>query len=451
MNIEEKLRHLKAAAKPAQPRSALQEQLELLRRQEKLRKELPAARAPLGIEHYVEGEVLRHEMGEVFLVRQSFPFGRPYGKLRIGDIPTAELDALNIFLAPGRLPQPSGLVFLDTETTGLAGGAGTCAFLIGIGMARGNTFEVRQYFLRDYPEERAVLAALADVLQEFRGLVTFNGKTFDVPLLENRYTLARLASPFDRLLHLDLLHPARRLWKLRLESCRLENLEQHLLGVTREGDVDGAEIPAIYFDYLRTGDARDLQPVFYHNALDIVTLAALTVEAAQVIAAATASEEPSGALPAADGAPCSTQSLDLLCLSRIFERAGDRGSARATRNRALAAGLPGKAECEALWEMAMHHKRLGEYSAAVNIWQQVATRPYELAFEAWRELAIHHEHRCRDYPAALQFAEAALQRLNDGFSPPFNSNLHTRHFRAFLHRAERLRRKCAAVGATSAG
>lgn len=447
MNLQEKLRQLQAAAKPAQPRSALEEQLELLRRQEKLRKELPAARAALGIEHYVEGEVIRHNLGDYFMARQSLPFGRPYGKLRIGDIPTTELDALNIFLTQGRLPQPSGLVFLDTETTGLAGGAGTCAFLIGIGMARGNTFEVRQYFLRDYPEERALLAALAEVLQEYSGLVTFNGKTFDVPLLENRYTLARLASPFDRMLHLDMLHPARRLWKLRLESCRLENLEQRLLGITREGDVDGSEIPAIYFDYLRTGDARGLQPVFYHNALDIVTLAALTVEASQVIAAAATPSEPPGLLPGDEAAPCAAHSLDLLSLSRIFERAGDCHNARATRSRALAAGLPGQAECEALWEMAMHHKRLGEYAAAVNLWLQVAAQPFELAFDAWRELAIHHEHRCRDYAAALRFAEAALRRLNEGISPPFNSNPHSRHFHAFLHRAERLRRKCAVVGA----
>ena len=181
------------------------------------------------------------------------------------------------------MPAPERLVYLDTETTGLAGGTGTCAFLIGIGTLEGTQFVVRQFFLRDYPEEKAILHALAEILGGFDGLVTYNGKTFDIPLLETRYALARQKSPFGRMLHLDALHPARRLWRLRLESCKLQDLESAVLGIEREGDIPGSEIPAIYFDYLREGDARGLQPVFHHNALDIMTLAAITVELARAI------------------------------------------------------------------------------------------------------------------------------------------------------------------------
>src|SRR5438445_7030426 len=118
-----------------------------------------------------------------------------------------------------------------------------------------------------------MLAALAEALAPYKGSLTFNGNTFDLPLLETRYRLARMPSPFSRLLHLDLLHPARRLWKLRLENCNLVHLEAEVLGVRREGDVDGCEIPSLYFNYLRTGNARGLQPVFYHNALDVISLA----------------------------------------------------------------------------------------------------------------------------------------------------------------------------------
>ena len=214
---------------------------------------LPAQRAAKGIEEYVEGVLAKNDFGEYFLARQAFPFGRPYGKLRIGDISTADLSPLNLLFPQAALPAPERLVYLDTETTGLAGGTGTCAFLIGIGTVEGTQFVVRQFFLRDYPEEKAVLRALAEILDSFDGLVTYNGKTFDVPLLETRYALARLKSPFGRLLHLDALHPSRRLWRLRLESCKLTDLESAVLGIEREGDVAGSEIPGIYFDYLRTG------------------------------------------------------------------------------------------------------------------------------------------------------------------------------------------------------
>src|SRR5579859_3798690 len=289
MNLEEKLQQLKRAARKNASDAELDRQLEYLQRVEAravIGLPLPAQRMPKGIEAYVDGRVESNGHGEFFVARQALPFGRPYGKVRIGDFSTADLHPLNLFLGSTGLPETSRLMFLDTETTGLAGGTGTCAFLIGVGAVEGSQFVVRQYFLRDYPEEKAMLA-LADALENYEGLVTFNGKTFDIPLLETRYALARMESPFARLLHLDLLHPARRLWKLRLESCALGHLETEVLGIHRQGDVDGSEIPGIYFDYLRTGDSRGLQPVFYHNALDIISLAALTVEMAGVIGAYT--------------------------------------------------------------------------------------------------------------------------------------------------------------------
>ncbi len=273
MNLEQKLRQLKQASGSRDRDKELEQTLEYLRRLENPQptRKLPAQRFAKGIEEYVKGEVLKNSGGEFFLAREAFPFGRPYGKLRIGDIPSADLSPLNLVLRDAAMPDASRLVFLDTETTGLAGGTGTCAFLVGIGNVEGMKFVVRQFFLRDYPEEKAMLEALAEALEPCQGIVTFNGKTFDVPLLETRYALARMKSPLDRLIHFDALHPARRLWKLRLESCKLTDLEEAILGISREGDVPGSEIPAIYFDYLRTGDARGLQPVFYHNALDVVT------------------------------------------------------------------------------------------------------------------------------------------------------------------------------------
>jgi uncharacterized protein YprB with RNaseH-like and TPR domain len=437
MNLEQKLRQLRRAAKPRDPDRELEQTLEYLRRLEQPSgpRPLPAQRVAKGIEEYVEGELARNDCGEYFLARQAFPFGRPYGKLRIGDISAADLSPLDLLFPDAALPAPSRLVFLDTETTGLAGGTGTCAFLIGIGTVEGMQFVVRQFFLRDYPEEKAILCALAEVLESCDGLVTYNGKTFDVPLLETRYALARLESPFARLLHLDALHPARRLWKLRLESCRLTDLESAVLGISREGDVPGSEIPGIYFDYLRSGDARGLQPVFYHNALDIITLAALTVELARAIGDA--------------GASTLASPVDLFSLSRIFETAGSREQSVATCQRALSGGLPEQLEGQALRQWALQHKRQRQHELAVEVWLELARRASPLALEAFEQLAVYYEHHRRDPKSALDFTLAALERLREhepqalqtrDSAPPASAHSYAARF---AHRLERLQRKTA--------
>lgn len=432
MNLEEKLQQLKRAAQKGASEAELERQLEYLHRVEAravVGLPLPAQRMPKGIEAYVDGHVERNGQGEFFAARQALPFGRPYGKLRIGDLSTTNLHPLNLFLGSATLPEISRLMFLDTETTGLAGGTGTCAFLIGVGAVEGTQFVVRQFFLRDYPEEKAMLAALAEALSTYQGLVTFNGKTFDLPLLETRYKLARIESPFARLLHLDLLHPARRLWKLRLESCRLGHLETEVLGIHRQGDVDGSEIPGIYFDYLRTGDARGLQPVFYHNALDIISLAALTVEMAGVIGAYTAGDHE---VPRFAGRPV-TSSIDLFSLSRIFERSGAQELSLSTCREALDAGLPQTIETQALWQLASQHKRRREHDQAVEIWIEVTRREAEFSLRAFEELAIYYEHRQRDAKTALEYAERALLQVN---LAPESSQL-----KRFSHRLKRLRKK----------
>ncbi len=432
MNLEEKLRQLKKAAQLTALDQELARQLEYLRRLEQRPRTLPAHRAAKAIEEYVEGRVERNGAGEFFLARQALPFGRPYGRLRIGDVSTADLSPLSLFFEGATLPEPSRLVYLDTETTGLAGGTGTCAFLIGIGAVEASQFVLRQFFLRDYPEEKAALAALAEVLNGYEGIVTFNGKTFDVPLLETRYSLSRLKSPFSRRLHLDLLHPARHVWKLRLEGCQLTNLEKEILGITRKGDVPGSEIPGIYFDYLRTGNARGLQPVFYHNALDIVTLAALTMQMARTIGDG--------------GAETLKSSLDLFGLSRLFERFGAVEQSVSACQRALAVGLPWSVESRALWQLASQHKRGRRYEHAAEIWMELVRREDEFAIQALEELAIYHEHRRRDASTAMQFAGEGLRRLRAnpgedvGLVPGGNPRL-----RRFTHRMMRLQRKSACV------
>jgi len=277
--------------------------------------------------------------------------------------------------------------FPDTETTGLAGGAGTAAFLIGVGFVEGDRFVVRQYFMRDYDEEPALLHALAELLASFPFLVTYNGKAFDVPLLESRYRLNRTPFPAATAHHLDLLPPARRLWKLRLESCRLQSLESALLGMRRAGDVPGEEIPRIYFEYLRSRDARGIARVLQHNRLDVLSLAALSAVACQWVH---------------DEGPDDPR--DAYSLGRVFERARLYERSDEQYRRALGDEV-GPLRTAALLRLAARAKRAGDHSSACDLWEQAAAGGSWLAL---RELAVHHEHRTRDLDAALAAVDRGL-------------------------------------------
>jgi uncharacterized protein len=229
------------------------------------------------IEEWADGEVAENEAGQHFQTERLYPAHRQHGVADIGalcELPAGLMDALGFGKIP---PAPCGRwAFLDTETTGLAGGSGTYAFLIGVGRITKEGFRVRQFFMRECAEEASVLRALHEHLTSFDTLITYNGKTYDQPLLETRYRMCGQKSPFGGLAHLDLLHGARRLWKLRLDSCRLMELERQILGFHREGDLPGEMIPYVYFECLRSREAQTLMPIFHHNAMDILTLACLT-------------------------------------------------------------------------------------------------------------------------------------------------------------------------------
>ena len=303
---------------------------------------------PVPLEELVDGMRVENERGEFFLVESSVHL-----EIRHGDVPLSRFHAIE----PGTIgvltAEPElepfdlrGAVFLDTETTGLAGGAGTAAFLIGVGWVEGERFRVRQYFMRDYHEEGALLLALAEELERFERLVTFNGKMFDVPLLDARFRLNRARFPLASARHLDLLHPARRLWKARLESCRLQSLEAELMGLRRHGDIAGEEIPQVYFDWVRRRDARMLARVFEHNRQDIVSLAALAVLACQWVEDSRA-EDP----------------RDIFSLARVLERGRLYERSEAEYRRALAAG-PGVVRGPALLRLAWRAKRAGDHERA---------------------------------------------------------------------------------------
>ncbi|MGO9639830.1 MAG: ribonuclease H-like domain-containing protein [Candidatus Acidiferrales bacterium] len=306
---------------------------------------------------------------------------------------------------------PDQWLFLDTETTGLAGGTGTYAFLVGIAWWDAGGLQVEQFFMRDHSEEHAVLLALAERIAQRNVLVTFNGKCFDWPLLETRYRMTRAIRTPALAAHLDMLHPARQLWRLRLNSVRLTDLERHVLSQdaplawSRRDDLDSSLIPQMYFDYLRGGQPHSLVGVFRHNAMDLRALAALAGRILSLLGEAGA--------PAAPNSP--EQALDLYGLSRLLGRRGETSRARAACEGAIAGELPVGFARMARRELAQMAKRQRDYSRATELWEQLArsrsaTTP-EVAIEAYEQLAIYYEHHAREPKRAAELTQAAMEEL----------------------------------------
>jgi uncharacterized protein YprB with RNaseH-like and TPR domain len=352
-----------------------------------------------GHEHaqaWLSGQEVETEFGRHFETEKLYEHHRRHGSADIGSLAGLPHDLLESVSAdPIPHAAPSEWAFLDTETTGLSGGTGTCAFLIGVGRITAEGFRVRQFFIRDYGEEASALHAVAAHLAEFRVMITYNGRTFDQPLLETRYRLNRAKSPFTKLDHLDLLHGARRLWKLRFDSCRLVDLENQVLGVERHGDLPGALIPYVYFDYLRTRDAARMLSIFHHNATDILTLACLT-----------------GIVPYAFRDPDDStlkNGAELAGIARWLRAAGELDQARKLFRRAVDAGLRDELLFQTLWDMGTIDRKLGAVEDALAVWRDLAESRNAFRVRALEELAKHYEHREKNYARALELTRGALE------------------------------------------
>lgn len=386
-----------------------QEQLALLRRKiARIDRKYssPSPRPPLSpsqlrparyfIEELLSGRVVQTPFGEHFETEKLWERHRRHGSIYISDLAELPEDLLDS-LSEGVIASsaPVKWAFLDTETTGLAGGSGTYAFLVGVGSIEAAGFRLRQFFMRDFAEEASLLHALAEHLSQFDVLITYNGKTYDQPLLETRFVMARARPPFDRLLHLDLLFGARRLWKLRLDSCRLVDLENQILGVERLGDLPGELIPYYYFEYLRTQQAMRLVPVFHHNATDILSLACLTA-----------------IVPFAFRSPQEAvfrHGADLIGLARWLLKGEREEEASRLFRRAVELGLPDDLLFKTLWDVATIEKRLGREAAALAALTELTTSRNPYRARAYEALAKYYEHRERNYAMALEMIRGALQ------------------------------------------
>lgn len=311
-------------------------------------------------------------------------------------------------------------LFLDTETTGLSRGAGTVAFLVGVGFVEGGELVIEQYMLREYSDEPELIDRLADRMAGFDAVCTFNGRNFDMPLLESRFIMCRMRERWRELEQLDLLYPARRAWKLRLGSCRLSRLEAEILGMPREDDLPGSEVPARFFEYMKTGEEGLLEDIVRHNRQDIATLATLLVRLCEI-----------NARPEA-----LTDQRDLFSMGLSLERQGELKSARelyrvSSRPRpagTLAALTGERIAGMANWRLYLLCRRSADWEAARDTLSQMLRRG-QMPGRACVELSKLFEHRLKDMRAALRYAEES-ERYPDGEPPELLEK-----------RMERIRRK----------
>jgi uncharacterized protein YprB with RNaseH-like and TPR domain len=341
------------------------------------------------------GEVHFNGLGSHYCIHEVYPQDYFHGKVRLSRLSCPDLECLmKLMREKGSVPDRDRIVFLDTETTGIQGGAGIYPFLVGIGYFVDDDFHMVQYFIRDFDEEPSMLLNLAAQLEQFELAVTYNGAAFDIPLLETRFTLARLENPFLSMSHFDLLFTARKLWRNGHGSCRLVALEDEIISFLRGPDIPGALIPRAYFDYLECRPAPALGSVFRHNVYDVISLAALTIQACDRVAVE----------PAALDEP-----LDLYSLGRVFESSPEWRRSIRLYEMALAGGLPEPVRIKALENLAIAYRRAGEHDRSREVCTELM-RYSSFSVIGYEGAAIYYERVVHDFERALRVLEEGLAR-----------------------------------------
>lgn len=409
MDIKERLRNLESLSQ-GKPKSV---------------RPTPPEQTRRNIERIVPGAVISNRHGSYYRVEKVFPSDWQQGPVKLSDFLTLSPNLLRILTNQTELQGVNfeKTLFIDTETTGLSGGLGTCAFLIGVGYFQDGCFRVVQYFMNDFDEENALLQDLRHLAEAYDLLVTYNGKSFDIPLLNTRNVYQGIDSPFKTLAHFDLLHSIRRLWQHSLPDCSLITAESLLLGITREGDIPGALIPEKYFQYLRTKDAEPLQPILYHNQQDIVSMLALSVVALKRLEA-----------PLQHCQSCE----DMLAVGRTFERAKEIDDAIAAYLGYLDREKIVRNRRRLLMRLAALYKKKLHWESAVKAWEEALDCRFHP--EPYIELAKYHEHRTKKLHLAKELVSKALSELENllVISPSIGwQEMHA----DLLYRSERLSKK----------
>ncbi len=353
----------------------------------------------ISLEAAIDGRVIQNSLGDFVIKETLYPLDHQHGIISLND--KVVTDTINKAAKIDSTSAPlEKLLFIDTETSGLSGGTGTFAFLVGYGRFTAEGFLLSQLIMRDPGEEAAMLLHLMNSIDRDAIFVSFNGKSFDIPLLQNRLVMNRLSMKIREIQHLDMLQISRKLWRRSLASCALKDLETAILKFERTSeDVPGWMIPDIYFAFLRTGDPAGLKEVIYHNAQDIVSLAALFIHVTTML-------ERNSAL---ENIPVN----DLIAISRIY---WDLGSLETSAS-ILRAALPRTQEPDQKMVinslLGLYHKRIGLINNSIEHWQ-VAAQNGDL--QSCIELAMFYEHQVKDYSIAEDWCKKALVYCYDGIN-----------------------------------
>lgn len=338
---------------------------------------------------------MENDLGRYLLTRKVYPLATGEGLYRLGDLYKENLEGMALITRKKvESVRVEDLLFFDTETTGLGTGAGTTIFLFGLGYFREGSFILEQFFLPELSQEPALLADFSKKLELFKVIVSYNGKGYDWSLVDTRFSLHRLPLP-DHLIHGDLLHSARKLWKRRLPSCRLHEVEAHCLLIRRKEDIQGYMAPQYYFEFLRSRQYHLLEGVFRHNRSDILSLVHLLTHILRRLG----------------GSADDAEASEKLALGKWLLEAGDveRGVEwleKALEDQSLARSLRG----EVYRLLAERWKREKEWDKAVCCWERWTGEPgWDIT--PFVELAKYYEHQDRNADRALVYTRQAMDLL----------------------------------------
>jgi len=353
-----------------------------------------------GLDQVFDGKWVKANDRKVFLIEKCIPFGKIFGSKNVSKEKISD-HLHRLFRLEGN-PWKSykEFVFLDTETSSLSLGAGSFIFMIGICFFTQNGLQIEQLIMPDVIHEVLLLNYLDKKLEKFSTVVTYNGKSFDAPIIKSRSIINGVSSSIDKLVHIDLLHTSRKIWKLRLESRKLSDIENHILGIKRsEDEIPGWLVPQMYFDFLESGDAELLRGVVYHNEMDVISLSVLF--------------NLFNLMAAHDFAQMKKEnSLDALAVGDILRKGKQFELAGKVFEMGLSDSDISLIPKELLRKYAIMLKRDRKWQRAIHLWQIAADKG---DFLSCIEIAKYYEHRDRNYEEALKWSQAALKLLiSDG-------------------------------------
>ncbi len=369
----------------------------------------------IGLEQHVNA------CGQFYVRQKQFPFDFMHGNRTLGaclDVSHRHLELINKAHLKNQITLKECL-FFDTETTGLAGGSGTYIFLCGFGYFESDKFVVQQILLPDYENESAFLQEIVRIFSQNKAIISFNGKSYDLSLLRARLVLNKMKFDFDNFVHIDLLYASRRLWRNKIQECRLGNIEQKILGFARNNDVPGSKVPKLFFDFLKTGDAQLLLPVLKHNVIDILSMVSIVSRMHEIYQTTLSGE--------------TKKEADQVGVLKTHISLDDYVTVAQLIRHNL-----NNLDATALLEIARYLKSSNRTEEAVPIWEKLLSST-AFAETSYLELAKYYEHKEMNYSKALEVVGRAMKRieLRDEFGKMNNPKLGE----DWNHRQKRLLKK----------